>query len=60
MTCPMCGAATRVINTCSELDVVYRQRECKSCGHKFVTEENESNAKLPNRRSKRWKQINKH
>lgn len=33
--CPKCDGKTGVIETRAEL----RSRRCKSCGHKFITEE---------------------
>lgn len=42
MTCPICGEKTRVINTLTEEDAVYRLRRCISCKHRFGTEEAEN------------------
>ena len=39
MTCPVCGGATKVIDSRPEVDNVHRRRECKECGYKFSTVE---------------------
>lgn len=42
MTCPVCGADTRIINSrCPDVDVVRRRRKCVECGYRFTTEEYE-------------------
>lgn len=39
MTCPVCGGKTAVVDTLTEVDVIYRRRKCISCGCSFTTEE---------------------
>lgn len=39
MTCPVCGGKTAVVDTCTEVDVIYRRRRCVNCGCSFTTEE---------------------
>lgn len=44
MTCPICGSATRVMDSRSDCDAVYRRRRCVNieCGHLFYTTEVET------------------
>lgn len=39
MTCPSCGGDTKVINSRSQEDSVYRRRECLICKERFSTTE---------------------
>lgn len=42
MTCPVCGGKNRVIDSRSDVEVVYRKRLCLECGHTFYTAEVET------------------
>lgn len=42
MTCPICGGKTKVDETVSNTEEIYRRRECKECGYTFYTTEAES------------------
>lgn len=42
MTCPVCGGKTKVDETCTDGEQIYRRRECKECGYTFHTTEAES------------------
>lgn len=42
MTCPVCGGKTKVDETCTDGEEIYRRRACKECGHIFYTTEAES------------------
>lgn len=37
MTCPVCGARTKVSETRAESDCIRRRRVCTRCHHTFVT-----------------------
>ena len=39
MTCPACGAKTKVIDSRSEPDCVHRRRQCIKCKYGFTTSE---------------------
>ena len=39
MTCPMCGAETKVADSRSEPDCVHRRRVCVECKYSFTTSE---------------------
>lgn len=39
MTCPICGGETKVVDSRSELDCVYRRRRCLDCEYRFTTRE---------------------
>lgn len=39
MTCPVCGAETKVVDSRSEPDCVYRRRVCVECKYSFTTSE---------------------
>lgn len=39
MTCPVCKQKSRVTNTAAVDGEVLRRRECKACGHVFITKE---------------------
>lgn len=39
MTCPNCGAKTRVVDSRSHEDSKSRRRECSDCGFRFSTVE---------------------
>lgn len=45
MTCPICGADTKIIDSRKHIDYVSRKRKCIECGYKFATEEKEINNK---------------
>ena len=46
MTCPVCGAETRIVNSRKDdCDRVRRRRECRECGHRFTTVEYEIETK---------------
>lgn len=42
MTCPICGAKTKVMDTRGDKQIV-RRRKCDSCGHMVFTLEREIN-----------------
>lgn len=42
MLCPVCGGSSRVTNSRSDCDGVYRRRRCKECDHLFYTTETDS------------------
>lgn len=42
MTCPVCRGKTRVLDTRSDYDAVYRRRKCKECGYTMTTTEYEN------------------
>lgn len=42
MTCPVCGGKTKVDETCTDGEQIYRRRVCKECGYIFYTTETES------------------
>lgn len=45
VTCPLCGSETKVYvkkNFLDKFGYIRRYRECKSCGHRFVTIQNYS------------------
>ena len=46
MMCSKCGKDTRVLNTVSDGEKVYRHRKCKECSHSFYTTEEVSNCKF--------------
>lgn len=42
MTCPICGGKTKVVDSRkTDVDKVWRRRECVDCKHRFNTEEYE-------------------
>ena len=45
MTCPVCGGATKVVDSRPEVDNVHRRRKCKECGYRFSTVEIEVDVK---------------
>ena len=45
MTCPVCGGATKVVDSRPEVDTVHRRRKCKECGYRFSTVEIEVDVK---------------
>lgn len=49
MTCPICGADSRVIDSRADCEGVYRRRKCKECNHIFNTSEYESDSSAYNR-----------
>lgn len=55
MNCPICNAATRVINSRPEDDRIHRRRECQICGHRFSTVELEGVHIGPSKRALRAK-----
>ena len=59
MTCPVCGASTKVIDSAKEVDCVYRCRECTECGCRFYTEETETKAAKNRLRNIRYKRRDK-
>ena len=42
MTCPYCEGKTKVVDTVCDVDCVYRERKCVTCGYRFLTTETES------------------
>ena len=42
MTCPVCGGKTRVMDSRSDCEGVYRRRKCKECGYALYTSEIET------------------
>lgn len=42
MNCPICGEKTRVLDTVSDCEGVYRRRRCLGCDHRFYTTESDS------------------
>lgn len=49
MTCPICGAKTKVADTYSDVDMVIRRRKCTECDHMFWTEEIETARRVTSR-----------
>lgn len=47
MRCPRCGGDTRVVDSRSDYDSVWRRRECRICGHRFSTTESATTAPRP-------------
>lgn len=45
MTCPICGEATKVVNSASDCEAVYRLRRCVECRYEFLTTEFEGDDK---------------
>jgi len=43
MTCPVCGKETRVIESATDGERVYRHRKCMECGYCFHTIEEDCN-----------------
>ena len=41
MTCPVCGAKSRVVDCRGDCEVIYRKRLCTGCKHIFYTVERE-------------------
>lgn len=41
MTCPVCGEKTKVIDSRSDCECIYRVRQCVVCGYRFKTVEYE-------------------
>lgn len=39
MTCPICGGKTKVVDSRSAPDCVYRKRACLNCEYSFITVE---------------------
>ena len=39
MTCPICGEETKVVDSRSEPDYIYRKRKCVECKYSFTTSE---------------------
>lgn len=41
MTCPVCGGATKIVDSRSSRagESIRRRRECLACGHRFTTRE---------------------
>ena len=39
MTCPVCGGKAHVLESRSDGETVRRRRECLECGHRFITQE---------------------
>lgn len=39
MTCPICSAGTKVVDSRSEPDCVHRRRVCVECKYSFTTSE---------------------
>lgn len=39
MTCPVCGEKSNVIDTLDMTDIIFRQRQCKACKHRWYTQE---------------------
>lgn len=56
MTCPICGNETKVIDSRSQVDFIYRRRRCIACNHTFTTSETEDdiakNIKAADKKSK--------
>ena len=46
MTCPVCGAKTRVVDCRQDCETVVRRRKCAECGYIFYTEETESTSNV--------------
>lgn len=42
MTCPVCGGESRIYDTISDCEAVYRKRKCLDCNHVWFTDEYES------------------
>ena len=42
MTCPVCGGETRVVDSATDCERVYRKRRCVHCAYAFTTTEQES------------------
>lgn len=57
MTCPICGAKTKVVDTQSpDCETIKRKRECLNCYYRFFTVETESEQKVGNQgRPKKYK-----
>lgn len=56
MTCPVCGAETKVIDSRSEPDCVHRRRVCLDCKYSFTTSEIEDDLRKrlePSKKPKR-------
>lgn len=49
MTCPVCGAKTKILDSRKRIDYVRRRRECVECGYRFTTEETEVRTSHKNR-----------
>lgn len=42
MTCPICGGVSKVYDSISDCEAVYRKRKCLECNHIWFTDEYES------------------
>ena len=61
MDCPVCGGMTRVIDSVSDCESVYRRRRCLKCDYRFFTTETESDNKDFNRLKKEaWEKYKSH
>ena len=49
MTCPICGGLSKVTDSRSDCEGVYRRRKCVECNHSFYTSEYESDSSSYNR-----------
>lgn len=41
MNCPVCGESTRIVDSVSDCESVYRRRKCRACGYFCYTTESE-------------------
>ena len=46
MTCPLCGGKSKVYDSISDCDAIYRKRKCLECNHVWFTDECESEGKI--------------
>lgn len=44
MTCPICGGKSKVHDSISDCEAVYRKRKCVECQHVWFTSEYESDS----------------
>ena len=42
MNCPICGGETKVFNSRTTCESIWRQRRCEKCGYRFDTYEYEA------------------
>ena len=59
MTCPICGAKTRVVDCRKDCETVVRRRKCTECGYIFYTEETESTSKVYRSVEREYKKMRK-
>ncbi|MBE7039124.1 MAG: hypothetical protein E7398_00165 [Ruminococcaceae bacterium] len=45
MTCPVCGGNSKVCDSISDCEAVYRKRRCLECNHVWFTDEYESHGR---------------